>query len=243
MNNYLKEHSSGEIIRNTFRLYFSNFSRIVLAYFILVYPFQIVSTIGLQTENIPLTLIGTLLVLISTFFGMAVVTLLVSDLCLGNELSLRRYFKRSFGAMLWKLVATNLLQVLIIGIGFILLVIPGIVFTLWFLFAVSIVILEEQWAGTALKRSKALGKGFHLRNLGVLVVMFIISVVVGGILGATIGAFIMSMFGRIAFELFVNCIETIFAPLGVCAAILMYYDLRVRKEAYNSAVLSEELRR
>ena len=243
MNNYLKEHSSGEIIRNTFGLYFSNFFRLVFAYFILVYPFQIVLTIGSQTGNIPLTLIGTLLVFISSFFGMAVVTLLVSDLCLGNEPSLRRYFKRSFGAVLWKLVSTNLLQVLIISIGFILLVIPGIVFSLWFLFSVSIVILEEEWAGAALKRSKALGKGFHMRNLGVLVVMFIISAVVGGILGATIGAAIMSMFGPIAFELFVNCIQIIFTPLGVCAAILMYYDLRVRKEAYNSEVLSEELRR
>ncbi len=243
MSIYLKEHSFGEIIRNTFSLYFKNFLRIVFAYFLLVYPFQILTTVGVLTETIPLVIIGVLLTFIGTFFGMAVVTLLVSDLCLGNEPSLKRYFKRSFGAMLGKLIATELLEILIIGIGLILLVVPGIIFTLWFLFAVSIVVLEDQRAVKALKRSKALGKGFHMRNFGILFVMFVISLVIGGILGGTIGTVILSTLGPDTFQLFIDFIQTVFAPLGVCAAVLMYYDLRVRKEAYNSEVLDEELRR
>jgi hypothetical protein len=243
MISYLKEQSFGEIIRNTFQLYFRNFFRIVSAYFLLIFPFQILFNIGTHGKIPALAIIGGLLVMVASFFGMAVVTLLVSDICLGNKPSLRRYFKRAFGTILWKLLGTNLLQTLILMIGFILLIVPGIIFTIWFMFAVSIVILEEQWAMNALKRSKSLGKGYYLRNFGILLVLLIISIIIGALLGGTIGAVILATIGEGAFAIFLDLIQTIFTPLGVCAVVLMYYDLRVRKEAYNNEVLAEELRR
>lgn len=243
MISYLKEQSFGEIIRNTFQLYFRNFFRIVLAYFFLIFPFQMLISIGIHCEIPALSIIGGLLVMVGSLFGMAVVTLLVSDICLGNKPSLRRYFKRAFGTILWKLLGTNLLQMLIVMIGLIMLIVPGMIFTIWFVFAPSIVILEEQWAMNALKRSKSLGKGYYLRNFGILLVLFIIIFIIGALLGGTIGAVILATIGEGAFSIFVDLIQTIFAPLGVCAVVLIYYDLRVRKEAYNNEVLAEELRR
>ena len=240
MISYLKEQSFRELVGNTFRLYFGNFFRIVWAYFLLVFPFQMITSIGAHFRIPALTIIGGILVLVGSLFGAAVVTLLVSDICLGNTPSLKRYFKRAFGTVLWKLLGTNILQIIIITIGLILLIVPGIIFMLWFMVTVSVVILEEQWGLDALKRSKSLGKGYYLRNFCALSVLWIpITIVAGAI---DVGILTMMEFGIFS-EILINLITIILTPLGLCAPVLMYYDLRVRKEAINNEVLAEEMKR
>ena len=247
MANFLKEQSFGELIRNTFRIYGRYFIPIVLTYLILVYPWQFLYSMGFHEQNTVFMVIGVVLVMASSLFAMAIVTLLISDVCVGNKISLARYFKRAFGTILGKLLLTNLLQTIIIAIGFILLVIPGLVFMVWFLFAGSIVVLEEKWGVQALKRSRILGKGYYLRNFGVffvlLIVVIMISAVIGfivGILGATV---IDTGIGGLGLLMFQDLVQVVTTPIWTISFILMYYDLRVRKEAYNNDVLAEELRR
>lgn len=243
MESYLKEQSFGEFIRNTFNVYGRHFLPVVLTYSILVLPWELLYRVGIHDHEPVLALIGMFLVTASSLFAVAVLTLLVSDICLGNKVSLARYFKRAFGAILGKLLATNLLQTIVIMVGFVLLIIPGFLFTVWFMFSGSIVVLEEKWGTEALKRSRMLGKGYYMRNLGVLLVLLIIVVVIAGTLGGVVGGVLLpdvKGYGFIVFESLVGVVTT---PLGIITFILMYYDLRVRKEAFNSEVLAEELRR
>jgi len=62
---------------------------------------------------------------------------------------------RHFGAVLW----TTILTGVVIFVGFLLLIIPGIIFSIWYLFAVMISVVEGKSGGDALRRSKELVRG------------------------------------------------------------------------------------
>ncbi len=78
-----------------------------------------------------------------------------------------------------KFVILMLLIALITGIGYILLIVPGILFTIWFLFAPYILLKEDVGVFEALKRSKNLSKGYKgnlfLKGLGYAGIMILIS--------------------------------------------------------------------
>jgi hypothetical protein len=45
------------------------------------------------------------------------------------------------------------------------------------------------------------------------------------------------------FRFAILAMQTLIAPFSIIGMILLYYDLRVRKEAYDAAALAEDLRR
>jgi hypothetical protein len=132
----------------------------------------------------------------------------------------------------------------IVMLGYVLLIVPGIVFSMWYWFAGSVAVLERTTARGALARSRELGKGYYLRNLGIVsltgLVVFLPIQVFSLLLGAASGL------GYFPLPL-AKAIGTVVGGLGgtviQIAIVLIYYDLRVRKEAYDSAKLAEDLRR
>lgn len=243
MANYVREQSFGELIRNTFKIYGSHFLSVVLTYLILVFPWQMLYSFGIHEQEPIIMLIGFFLVTTSSLFATAVITLLISDVCLGNKISLPRYFRRAFGAILGKLLVTNLLQSIIIVIGYIVFIIPGLLFMVWFMYAGSIVVLEEKWGFQALKRSRMLGKGYYMRILGIFLILVAIVIIIVIFLGTLAGIAMGGHVERLGFMIFQNLIQSVTMPISVIAIVLMYYDLRARKEAFNNEVLAEELRR
>ena len=51
------------------------------------------------------------------------------------------------------------------------------------------------------------------------------------------------MLGNFGGRLVYVLAQTLSAPLSLVMVVLLYYDLRVRKEAYDAAALAEDLRR
>jgi len=109
------------------------------------------------------------------------------------------------------------------------------------LFASSIVVLEGLWAVKALKRSKALARGFNWRNLAVLILLFVIVLVVL-VMAATLFT-LLHVKSAFAGRIFTVVVATTVVPLFFIAVVLLYYDSRVRKEAYDNSALAEDLRR
>ncbi len=167
----------------------------------------------------------------------------LSNICLGNKPSLIQSYRRVLGSMVGKLLLTNILQVLIIAIGLVLLIVPGIIFTLWLIFVPAVVVLEGTWGFNALKRSKALSKGYCLRIFGIGVVLFIFFFVIGGVIGAVFGLVFPHLVEEWQFRLLLTVIQTLVQPTGIIAVIILYYDLRARKEAYDNTALAEDLKR
>jgi hypothetical protein len=242
MANYLREQSVGDVLRNTFAIFGKGFRVIFLTYFLPILPFSIWQTEAQTAHATGLLLLGLVFSVIVSLLAFGAITISVSDICLGNAPSLMRSYKKIFGLFV-KMLTASLLQVLFIMIGFVLFIIPGVIAMLWFLFTPCVVALEGLGGFAALKRSKALGRGYYWRNLGVFVLVVIMCAVIGGILGGFYGLLFPATLGRFPHRLFLVVIQSLSTPLSLTAIILLYYDLRVRKEAYDAAALAEDLRR
>jgi hypothetical protein len=242
MTNYLRPQTVGDVLRNTFAIYGKGFGVIFLTYFLPILPFAICQTEAQTAHATGLLLLSVLFSLIVSLLAFGAITISVSDICLGNAPSLVRSYKKIFGLFV-KMLSTSLLQLLFILLGFVLFIIPGIIALLWFLFTPCVVALEGLGGFAALKRSKALGRRYYWRNLGVFVLIVIVCAVIGGILGGFYGLLFPGTLGRFPHRVFMVVIQSLSTPLSLTAIILLYYDLRVRKEAYDAAALAEDLRR
>ncbi|MHA2370493.1 MAG: zinc-ribbon domain-containing protein, partial [Candidatus Hodarchaeales archaeon] len=128
-----------------------------------------------------------------------------------------------------KLVLGSILYGIVVGIGFLLLIIPGLIFMTWFyLFAVCIV-LEDKEIQESFSRSKELVQGDGWHAFGLVLVSFILI----GILQAVITFFVFifmpfsstSLIGTVVN----NAAGSIVAPLGGIMTTLLYFDLKARK--------------
>jgi hypothetical protein len=168
---------------------------------------------------------------------MAALTVIISETCLGYKPSPVRAYKRVFGAIFGKVFATGLLFGLVMLIGTVLLIIPGIVFYVWFVLCQVVVVLEGKWGRDALKRSKELGKGFYLRILVVLIIMIVLMLIPFFAIG-----FISFFMGGEAVVILLAMVQTLIMPFALIPLVLIYYDLRVRKESYDTTALAEDLK-
>jgi hypothetical protein len=120
--------------------------------------------------------------------------------------------------------------------GFILLIIPGIF--IWVKLSVSVqsLVVENKRGTEAMSRSWNLTKGYGWQVFGILIVTYILAGIVTGIIAA--------IFGN---NWFLNAIGTsigqiIVLPFTALVLIVMYLDLRVRKEHLDVATLQSEMR-
>jgi len=128
-------------------------------------------------------------------------------------------------------------------------VVAAIWFVIWVLCAyattTAIVVLEDLPSSfDAFSRSWELTRGARLKVFGTAAVAWLISyampqMVVGGING------VLGVAGNDSLQPFfvvvASLMSIVLAPILPCALTLLYYDLRVRREAFDLQVLSEQL--
>jgi len=125
----------------------------------------------------------------------------------------------------------------------------GVWFVTWVLcgyaMTTPIVVLEDLSSSfDAFGRSWELTRGARGKVAGTIVVTWLISqflpgLVIGGI-SAVIGVASNESLQPV-FVVFSSLLGIVLAPILPCALTLLYYDLRVRREAFDIQVLSEQL--
>lgn len=241
MEDYVRAHTAGSVLRDAIRIYRKHFLVLFGASVVPFIPTVVVELIRWHNEpSVLMFFVGMLL----SFLNFVPVTVLVSDICVGNPVSLGRAYRRAFGRLTGRVLLVALMVLGLMFLGLILLVVPGLIFSTWYLFAGVVVVLERTSPRRSLTRSRELGKGFYLRNLGIFALVSVVVMtpvqLVSGILGG-VGAAMKIAMGPI------NAIATIIGALAgppmSIAVVLLYYDMRARKEAYDSMTLAEDLRR
>jgi len=142
-----------------------------------------------------------------------------------------RYGFRRFGSVFW----ISLLVGIIVAVGFILFIIPGIIFLTMLAVAIPALIVENRRGTDALGRSWNLVKGNFWHVLGTIVVAFIITIVVSAVIGifGDSNWFLQWIFGSIA--------QIITAPFTALVSVLLYVDLRARVEGLTGDQLRANL--
>jgi hypothetical protein len=188
-----------------------------------------------------------ILTLFVGFFVCATTAIAISDACTGNIPSVERSYRYVFTELPLNTMLVFFAQVFVIVAGFLLLVIPGLVFGAWYMFAQIVVVLERIEPIAAMKRSRFLGKGFYIRNLSLAAVATFL-MLIGELLIVVVGSIAIFLFKLQHAQGFVNGVvallaTALFTPYLLTLSILMYYDLRARREGYDSTALTEDLER
>jgi len=258
----LRPLSLGELLDHTFTLYRSHFWLFVgitaIPYLILLGPGLLIDAAqSLAGENplvaVPVAILLTLVVALGTLvaYGLTqgATVFAVSEVYLGRSLSIRESYARVYGDI-GRVVFVLILVTVGVFVGFLLLIIPGIWFFLRSCISVMPAVLEDKPAVEAIRRGMELTKG-NLGRVAVVLLLFVIINWVAAIIfqtpawiafavvGIQQGAFPVwgMMLARIG-----QFLATILAgPMLTIALSLLYFDLRMRKEAFDLKLMMEDL--
>ena len=159
------------------------------------------------------------LVATTMFTGMVVE--LVADVQDGKRDASAGRLLRAVAPVFWQLVAVAILAAIGVGVGLVLLVVPGLILlTIWFV-AAPVVVLERPGVFAALRRSQELVAGNGWQVFGVIFLLVIMVVLVGS--GIELGAESAGAAAGLAARVIVGILA---APFSALAAAVLYFQLR-----------------
>jgi hypothetical protein len=254
--------SLGETISAAVSLYARNAPQLWQAVAIVVIPLEVIEvlirrsslgadtfvhdgtmyTVGLgQTgtgigATIGVALIGFLAQLLS----IGAVFRLVLDDYMGRRISIGESFSYAASRLL-ALVWISILYAVLVAIGLVLFVLPGVYLIVAFSVAIPVVMIEGRTGFKGLERSVRLVSGRWWATCGRLVLAWLLVVVVSLILGAlnlTSALNVSSVTLWLVVNAVIAAVEAILtAPFTAAVATVIYVDLRVRKERVTKADL------
>jgi hypothetical protein len=253
----LRPLSLGEVLDQTFRLYRKKFLLFVgIAAVPQIVVLAIKSSVILMTKSTSLgiaavivgavgAIIGYIALLVANAVSQAAASVAVSEINLGRDVTISQAFGRvrgSFGRMTGIVFGLGML----IGLGFLCLIIPGIYLGLIWALAVPAAILEDLGFAECRDRSKSLTEGARGR-------MFVIFLLYWVIFLGLIFAFTMPMeaaknsllhggsplIGVVLSQLAASMATILALPVSMIAFTVAYYDQRVRKEGFDIQFMME----
>jgi hypothetical protein len=227
MHNYLQKQTIWSIAQASVAIYLRHFPTLFVIYVIPLIPLKLLETWALNSVSTSYSLIIQLLTFIGTTIVYFPFAIAVSEICVGIRPSVSRAYARAFSS-LGRTLGTYLLYCLVVFLGFVV-IIPGLFFFVWYLFTAPVVVIESVGGMRALQRSRELGRGFYMRNVGIFLFLYILLVLVAGVVA-------------LAFDFDISgLLEAVALPPVSILPILLYYDMRTRKEGYGAPQLAEDM--
>ena len=247
----LKPLSLGEVLDVSFGLYRTLFTPLLLVTLAtravpLVIEVYVESAGGLLAEPL-LYGLNLLLNVVLGAVAAAASTFVIAENYLGRPLTARAAFARST-PFIGRLSLLALLSTLLLGFGVLLLVVPFFLLLPVLVLATPALVLEDlPGAVDAMGRAWSLSRGSRFRVFVAMMVVLTLIVLPFTALGvfmvtrspveATAG---LTSEGLLAVAL-AAVIQTLIYPFLYAVLTVLYYDLRVRKEAYDLEVLAADL--
>ncbi len=210
----------GSVISRTFKIYADQASVLLPAAAVVFIAVGIISALLVVISPV-LSLVAFIVVLVGTTLFTGMVVELVADVQDGRRDASVGQLIQAARPVVGKLILVGIVAGIGILIGFILVIIPGLILiTIWAVFA-PVIVLEHPSGLGALGRSRELVRGNGWQVFGVIVVL-----VIGvGIVSAIIEAIGDS--GGTGVGIVVRVIVQIFtAPISALAASVLYFELR-----------------
>jgi hypothetical protein len=232
--------------RNFFKLGLINLVQVIGTGVFLV-AVQVATTFGDLSLQC-FSLIAQLLFYVVINLVAAAALVATSNAVLGRPVSFRGAYSRVLSTQfLGKLTVAATVAGLAVSIGLLLLIIPGLVFSIWFAFVPFVVTLEKRSGRAALGRSRELVQGNFWRVLfGYIVLCFVpLYVILIAAINIVASALGLTILDGMPYQLVTIAVSSLFAlllaPYLNLVLTLFYYDLRARKENYNEELLAQDM--
>jgi hypothetical protein len=261
MTTALRPLSTGELLDRTFSLYRSHFGLFIGIFalpHLAVLAFQCVGIAfqspGNQLANVLITGVwgigAIFLSVIVSAASQAATVVAVSQVHLDRPASVMDSFSRVKGEIVG-VIGLSMLVGLGVGLGFIALIVPGVLLALMWSLAVPAKVLENLGATDAMSRSSDLTKGDRSRIFVIWLLFIVMSIGISLLLQWPVelmagvssrGALVRtSAAWQVASLVATFVSECLVGPLGTIAFSLVYYDERVRKEAFDLQLMMTTL--
>lgn len=182
--------------------------------------------------------------------GTAAAVFVVSESYLGRDVGTGEALQRAL-PFVGRVLVYTILSGLLVGLGCMLLVVPGIVLFCGLALGTPALVLEQLDSGTrALSRSWHLTRGAKWKMFGLLVTTLII-VILPNMAVSSLGAIFVASgpvqlgatppLGMLLFVAIGALAQMFLMPLLYCVLTIAYYDMRVRKEGFDLELLSTNL--
>ncbi|HEX6367675.1 MAG TPA: hypothetical protein VF006_02005 [Longimicrobium sp.] len=229
----LRARSVGEILDLSFQLYRSRWAQMATATGIVVLPLLVLEAIS------PLSALPLLERLSNLFFlaASAAVVVIASEAYMGREISATEALRQA-GSRFLSVWGAALIQGILIGIGMLLLIIPGIIAAAWTFAMQQAVMIEGASAGESFERSRELSRD-HFKHI-LLTSGLVFAIVIFAMIGFGI-LLELAVDSERMWMLLSNVALVAINPLAAVVGTVLYYDLRIRKEAFDVAVATERL--
>ena len=249
----LRPLSVGEILDTSFGLYRQHFIALATIVMIstgapLLLNLYLQSAGGLMANPV-LAVVYLLVYVALSSLGAAATVYLISEGYLGRELAAGAALSRAM-PLLGTIVVYSILFALVVGIGLLLLIVPGVVLACGLVLATPVIVLEPGVDATgAMARSWALTKGSRLRMFGLLLVfgllvyipIIALSIVAAMVAPGALTAGDGSTAPMLVFTAALGIVQMVIYPLLYCILTVAYYDMRVRKEGFDLEMLASSL--
>jgi uncharacterized membrane protein len=250
----LRPLSVGEILDTSFSLYRRHFAALATVALVCT-GVPLVLRLFLETSggifsNLTLGILYAISLVVLNLVATGATVFIVSESYLGRPISAREALNRAT-PYIGRILICSLLMALVVGLGFLLLLIPGIILAVGLALAIPAVVLEPRSsASAALSRSWELTRGARWRIFGLgvmlLVLLYIPVVAITGLLALVLPtasgeAFEPTSISTVAAIAVGGIVQMFIYPLFYCVLTVTYYDLRVRKEGFDLELLASSL--
>ena len=177
--------TAGQIIDHALRLYRENFARFIAITAMVTVPIGIMSMLvavplkGAPAAGLVAILIAALLSIVGQSLCNAALLKTISESYLGNDVSIGQAYKFIL-PKLFTVIWAGIVYSLVVGLGIVLLVVPGILFMMWYSLMVPVIIIENRKTMPSASRSKVLVSG----NLGKVFVVGLVAIIMAIVLNS-----------------------------------------------------------
>jgi hypothetical protein len=231
----IRAMSLGEVLGTAFQLIRDHFMLLVGIAFTMALPINLFSVAVVEGGDLAaaggLLGLGLFLLVISPIAS-AAITYAISEVYLGRSVGFGDSLKVGLRLFL-RLVGTAALMMIVVILGLALLIIPGLYLALAYLLTYQVVVIEDIGGWNALKRSQELTKNNMLRILAIYLVSMILMTVVGAGFELVTAQF---AYVGVVLNAFVQAVFTAYMS---AAFVVVYFDIRCRKEAFDIQHLSQ----
>lgn len=236
--------SVGGVLNKTFEIYFRNLGVLVGIGLLAYLPLQLIQAAALS-DGTGFDMVGLFMTMVSLGFTVLALFVMQGAIIHGVHENLNErpfVVGRSLNVALSRvgvIFGVSIVSTVLAALGLMVFLVPGIIILCALWLAVPAAVVERKGVGAALGRSRELTVGYRMRIFGLVVILWIISAILGLVLGGVITALSATGVSNSWWPAIVQAVvNAATASLGAVAISVSYYHIRMDSEGVDLTELA-----